>query len=243
MAFFEHSFDVGFRDVGKSNTLTNISFLSFMEDLGGLHSEHAGYGINSIETCHLSWILIGWKLKVIRRPIYGEKVRIVTWGKDFNKVHAIRDFEAYDEKNNLVAVATSKWVLCNTETAKLCRIPMEVIDAYTVERKSAIDEDYSFSINTTYSESPQNTFNFTFLRNNIDINNHVHNLYYLDLAYEALPEDIYQNNDFNNVEIIYKKECYLYDKVKCEYYFIDGAHYVYVKSEDGSVLHTIIKLY
>ena len=35
----------------------------------------------------------------------------------------------------------------------------------------------------------------------------MHNLYYLDLAYEALPEDIYNNKrPFNNVKIVYKKE-------------------------------------
>ncbi len=244
MAFFEHTFCVGFRDTGKSNTLTNRAFLSFLEDTGGLHSEHAGLGINDIPRTHLSWILIGWNLRIFRRPKYGENIRIVTWGKDFGKVHALRDFEVYDSENNLIAIATSKWALCNTETRRLTRVTQEVIDAYTLETKSAYgDEEISFSLEADSSEPPQNVFNYTILRNNIDINNHVHNLYYLDLAYEALPEEVYLNSDFNNVEIFYKKECSLGNKIKCGYYFKNNAHYVYVKSEDGSILHTIIKIY
>ena len=68
MSFFEYNLNVGFRYTGKSNTLTNKSFLSFMEDAGGLHSESAGFGINEIKTTNLSWILLGWKLKVLSRP-------------------------------------------------------------------------------------------------------------------------------------------------------------------------------
>lgn len=243
MAFFEHTFQVGFRDTGRANTLTNRALLSFMEDIGGLHSDCAGYGINDIEKTHLTWILVSWKLKVFDRPKCGQKVRVVTWGRHFNKVHALRDFEVYDEDNKLIAIATSKWVLFNTQTNRLFRISQEVADAYTMENKSVFDEEVTFSIDTPTSTKVSNTLDYTILRKDIDINNHVHNLYYLDFAYEVLPEDVYKNNIFNNVEIVYKKECSLNSKIKCEYIFSDNAHYIYIKSEDGSSIHTIIKLY
>ena len=44
------------------------------------------------------------------------------------------------------------------------------------------------------------------IRKDIDLNKHMHNLYYLDLAYEALPEDVYAKRPFDNVRITYKKE-------------------------------------
>lgn len=243
MAFFEHTFQIGFRDTGKSNTLTNRAFLSFMEDIGGLHSDCAGYGINDIEKTHLTWILVGWKLKVFDRPKCGQKIRIVTWGKDFGRVHALRDFEVYDTNNKLIAIATSKWVLFNTQTSRLTRISQEVVDAYTIEDKSVFDEEITFSIDAPTSTEVSNTLYYTILRRDIDINNHMHNLYYLDFAYEVLPEEVYNNISFNNVEIVYKKECSLNSKIKCEYIFSDNAHYIYIKNEDDSSLHTIIKLY
>lgn len=243
MAFFTYNFDVGFKDVGKSNTVTNKAFLSFMEDVGGLHSESAGYGMNQIENTHLSWILLGWKLKILSRPTYGSKLKIVTWGRDFTKLYALRDFEVYDQNDNLVAIATSKWVLVNTETNRLTRIPPEVSLSYNIEQKSVFDEsEFDFSI-PDEPDNILNTFFYTVLRKDIDINNHMHNLYYLDYAYEALPDDVYGNCDLKNIEIFYKKGCTLYNQIKCDYHFEDGIHSVYIKSLDDSILYAVIKLY
>ncbi len=36
MAFFEYSFHVGMRDIGKNNEISNKAILSFFEDAGGL---------------------------------------------------------------------------------------------------------------------------------------------------------------------------------------------------------------
>ncbi len=50
------------------------------------------------------------------------------------------------------------------------------------------------------------------IRKDIDINKHMHNLYYLDLAYEALPDEIYNKRPFDYVRITYKKEIKLGEK-------------------------------
>ena len=243
MAFLEYDFRVGFRDTGNGNKLTNKSFLSFLEDSGGLHSEKTGFGINEIRKTNLSWLLIGWKLKVISRPTFGTNLKVRTWGRDFSKINTFRDFEVYDDNNNLIAIATSKWILFDTEKNKITKITPELIEKYTPENKSVFDEnEINFSINDE-NEQISNTFNYTVSRSDIDINNHMHNLNYLDLAYEALPEDIYKHIDLKNIEIIYKKECYLNDKLKCNYYFQDNIHYVYIKNEDNSILHAVITLY
>ena len=80
-------------------------------------------------------------------------------------------------------------------------------------------------------------------RRDIDINKHMHNICYLDLAYEALPKDIYENTSFDNIEIMYKTGALLGEKVKCFYSDIDGEHIVTIKSEDETKLHAIVTLY
>ena len=77
----ENEYTVRLSEIGKGNKVTNKAILSYLEDMGGNHSNIAGYGINEIENTHLSWILLGWKLQVIRRPKYAEKIHIKTWSK------------------------------------------------------------------------------------------------------------------------------------------------------------------
>ena len=70
----------------------------------------------------------------------------------------------------------------------------------------------------------------------------MHNLNYLDLANEALPEDIYRGKDLDNIRISYKKEIKLGETVKCKYAFKEGKHIIVIKSEDDTVLHAIIEM-
>ena len=74
----------------------------------------------------------------------------------------------------------------------------------------------------------------------IDINDHLHNIYYMDIAYSILPEG---KEEFDNFEVTYKKEIKLGEKVKVLYEEIDGVSYVTIKSNDEKELHSIIKLW
>ena len=66
---------------------------------------------------------------------------------------------------------------------------------------------------------------------------------YLNIAYELLPEDVYDGEELNNVEILYKKELKYGDVVKSYLYKDNDMYTVVLKSQDDSVLHSIIKLY
>ena len=88
-----------------------------------------------------------------------------------------------------------------------------------------------------------NEYIYNTQRRDIDVNKHMHNLNYLDLAYETLPEEIYNNEEFNNIEIMYKKAIKLGDVSKCLYSFENSKHTVVIKSLDEKSLHCIINLW
>ena len=48
--------------------------------------------------------------------------------------------------------------------------------------------------------------------------------------------------EFNNVEIMYKKEIKLGEAVKCNYTKLGKENIITIKSEDEKVLHAIVKL-
>ena len=69
----------------------------------------------------------------------------------------------------------------------------------------------------------------------------MHNLYYLDLAYEALPEDVYNNRPYDNVRIMYKKEIKLGDTVICKYSNENDKHIVVI-TDKNEAIHAIIEM-
>lgn len=241
MAKFEHEFEINFRDVGKSNRLTNRAIIGYLEDAGGMHSNQAGYGLNNIEQTNLTWVLLYWKIRVFQRPIYGETLTVQTWGRNSTKFYTYRDYKMLNKHGELIAIATSKWLLLNAKTMSIEKITPEIMQPYHPEDVAVFETEPEINKliePTTYSS----VYSYTVQRKDIDINNHMHNVSYLDLAYEVLPEEVYANTQFNHVEIMYKKEIKLGDTVKCLYTQLDGSSYITIKSEDETTLHAIVKL-
>lgn len=138
--YIEHEFFVGFRDVDYKNNLKIKSALSYLEDIAGIHSNIAGYGLLDIEKNQKTWVLINWKLEFIRRPRYSETLKVRTWSNGTEKIYALRDFYMYDEQGEIVAKATSKWVLIDIEKKGIAKLTDEVMNSYTTEPEKAFDD-------------------------------------------------------------------------------------------------------
>lgn len=238
--FVEHKVFIGLRDVAFDNKVTNTALLSYLEDAGGVHSNLAGYGLKDILNVKRSWVLLGWKIEIFKRPKYGDEITIKTWSRGIDKLYAYRDFEILNENREVIGIATSKWVLLDIEKGKITRIAEDICNAYTVEENRVFEEldleklkEPSFYINST---------TFTVNRSLIDVNNHLHNIYFMDIANEVLPMEIYKKSDFKSIQMMCKKEIKLGDTVKVFYQVENREHVVVIKSEDEKCLHGIIRL-
>ena len=238
--FVEHEVFIGLRDVAVNNKVTNTALLSYLEDAGGVHSNLVGFGLRDIPKVKRSWVLLGWKIKLLKRPAYNDKIIIKTWSRGIDKLYAYRDFEILDENRDVIGIATSKWVLLDIEKMKITRITQDVIDAYTIEAVQVFEEQDLEKL-----KEPENFINsavFVVNRSLIDVNNHLHNIYFMDIANEVLPMEVYRNAELNDIKMMYKKEIKLGDTVKVFYFVENGEHVVTIKSEDEKLLHAIIRL-
>lgn len=238
--YVEQKFFVGLQDIDISNKITNKAILSFLEDAGGIHSNIAGYGLKDIKRTNLSWIILNWKLQVLKRAEYADTITVRTWSSSTDKIFAYRDFEVLNEAGEIIAIATTKWLIVDIRNGRITKLTDEIVKPYKTENKKVFPE-YEFP----KLKEPEKIFlstSYTINRQMIDINKHVHNICYYDLAEIALPEEM-ADREFNNVEIMYKKEIKLGETVQCNYSKVEDKNVISIKSEDGSVLHSIIKLY
>lgn len=236
--FIEHNFFVGLGDIDFNNNLKIKSLLGYLEDVGGIHSNVVGYGLLDIPVKKRSWVLLNWKVKILKRPRYAETLKVKTWAYGMDKIYALRDFEVHNEKGELVVIATSKWVCLDTEKKAIIRIDDEMKNAYTLENKKVFDGEIEKLKEPDGNYIQEEILQVT--RDMIDVNHHVHNLNYIDFASHILPYEIMQSA--TNIEVMYKKEIKENDKIRCKYTIQNGEHFVVIKTEDDSVLHAIIKL-
>ena len=241
MAIFRQDYRVDISKVGPNGSITNKGILHILEDIACRHSDIAGLGILDIPIKHLSWMILAWKVEILHRVTYGTYLKVSTWSKVCNKFQTCRDFAIYDEHGTLICIATSKWTLIDTIKNSITRITDDIINLYSPEDKDIFEnpnidklvEPSAFSHEYTYQTQ----------RRDIDVNQHMHNLNYLDVAYEALPEEVYSLPEVNHIEIMYKKGIRLGDTVKCLYSYTDDSHFLTLKSTDAKTLYAIVKLY
>jgi len=189
----------------------------------------------------IAWIILNWKLKVFLRPKTNTPLIVNTWIRTENPLFFYRDFEIFDNNNSLVAKASSKWILFDVNKKSITKIPIKMKEKYSYIDKYAFTEEFDEKI-----KEPINStliMNYIVQRRDIDTNNHVNNLYYLDYAIEALPEEIYNTFKFSNVEIMYKHEAKPGEKLSL--FFAQEKNnnfFVTIKDEECKKIHAIVKL-
>ncbi len=242
MDIYTKKFDITFSDIDENNKLSNKGILRIMQEIAGLHSSSLGYGLNDAPKTGFAWLLLNWKLRVFSRPKWEETLTVNTWSKSMNPLFAYRDIEIFDNKNNLVAVGSSKWILFDINKQSLCKIPSEVKEVFPNVDKSVFEEKFVEKLKEPENSNP--IYEYTIQRRDIDTNHHVNNLNYLDYAYQALPEVVYSNMNFSNVEIMYKHESKLGDTISVFYSNTEKNEYVItIKDKEEKKLHAIVKLY
>ena len=94
-------------------------------------------------------------------------------------------------------------------------------------------------------KNPENSispvYTFSAQRRDIDINKHMHNIYYLDYALEALPQEVYDNLNCSEFEIMYKTGIKFGNTVNCFYVKHSDAHFIVMKDANDNKLYAIVK--
>lgn len=242
MNIYTRKFEVTFPDISENNELSNKGILKFMQEIAMIHSSSLGYGLNDTPKTGFAWLILNWKLKVFSRPKWGTTITINTWSRAQNALFSYRDSEIYDSYNNLVAIATSKWLLFDVNKQSICKTTPEIRKKFPSVDKSVFEDKFVEKL-----KEPENSsfvYGYKIPRRDIDTNHHVNNLNYLDYAYEALPQDVYLNINFSNIEIMYKHESKLGDTLSIFYSHTEDDEYVVtIKDEEKKNVHAIVKLY
>jgi len=196
---FERKHKIGIDEVNRKFKMTNESILTAFQNLASFNSDVVGYGVYDVPKTGKTWIVVDWKLRVLRRPRYGEDVMVRTWGRKTQGLISFRDFEIRSD-NELCAVATSKWMLIDLVTRKPIEITDDIIDAFGIHNELEVFIDEEFE-----TIKPLDTYDkelkINIRKSDLDFNNHVNNIKYFDYLNE-----LGFNKNYNDVRISYLKE-------------------------------------
>ena len=239
MGIFTKKYTITFDDVTDTLELKNISLMKYLVDAAGMHSETVGYGLSTINQTHIGFLLVGWQVKIFENPHLLDEIEIKTWVEQLSHSLSTRNFEVYI-KDKLVAIASTKWIMVNPEDHSVAITTDEIVNAYGPVDKKVFEKPIS---KLHIPDRIDKVKTYTIERRDIDSNNHVNNLKYLEIALELLSDDDYTETGFSEIIVNYKNECKLHNNVICSYSKIsNNEHIIAIQSSDKSKLHAIICL-
>ncbi|MCR4580012.1 MAG: hypothetical protein K5681_06680 [Treponema sp.] len=224
-------------DFAADGTLQLGAIMKILENSGNKHSDMAGDNILKGSSSGIAWIMTDWMLDISSYPKYGDKLSASTWSETVKQPLAcMRDFELYSNGKSVVRGLT-KWVLVDLKSGRPLRVSPELIEKYQPEDKALFEDSKMPKIAMPAAEDFTKETKITLRRGDIDFNNHVHNLTYLDFALEALPAAIYEEKktSFSKVRIAYKTGIKAGEAITCRYAEMDGKHIVYIFGDDDKV--------
>lgn len=186
----------------KNGKIKPVSLLEYLVETSSLHSQTLGLGFNELISKDYNWILSRWKLKIDSYPGAREKIKVKTWISGFDKFYANREFNVYDEYNNLIVRASTLWIFIDMKRKRPIRIPSELYGTINLLNDKNFDDFYKFDNNLESEQS----IDFKVRKTDIDYNNHVNNAKYINWLLESIPIDVDENYTLKEIDIYYKKE-------------------------------------
>ena len=181
---YKERYKVELEDIGRENKIDNKRIVTIMEDIAGSHSDKVGLGVSASAINKKAWVLLDWKIKILKRPAYNEYIDASTWSRKSDRLCAFRDFELYDQNGELCAIGTSRWLYMDLVRRRPIILDNKMNDIYGTEtEKNVFDEEIkkielpdldNLPDNIMVTEKP-----YLIQRRDIDINGHLHNVSYL----------------------------------------------------------------
>lgn len=216
-------------DYNRNGKLSYEAILQILENAAGNHSANSGDSIADANQNGIAWILTEWKVQIIHRPENGESLNLTTWVRGKAPASAVyRDFLLTDENGTEVIRAEAKFALFDLATSRLTRISEELFGSYHPEEKTVFEDAQRLRAPSEYTLETE----LQLRRSDIDFNGHVHNTRYVDLALEALPNEIFVNDDFSELHILYYKPVLEHSAVKAQYHADGLSHLVTIYADN-----------
>ena len=214
--------------VNNTSEIKNEEILEILTDVAGTHSNIIGNNAEEFNREHKAWVVLVWKLEVLRRPKVDDEILIKTWVRNSTGIYSIRDFEAFDSNGEVIFKAASKWCIMNLETRRPMRFDKDLAEAYGAEERH-IFEDFE---KTIMPEDFDVEAEYVVTEKDIDVNNHFHNANYLNAAYKVISDFDMTNYHFNNLQMEFKKEIMLGEVIKVLGQNVDGKKVIVLKTDD-----------
>ncbi len=197
-------------DTNANAPVTAIA--NYIQDIAAKHAEVLGWGFEEMLNKNQYWVLYRLRIEMSRYPIWREEIMVETWPSGIDRLFANRDFRIMDSKNEVIGNATSNWLIIDRSN----RRPQNPRSLHDTLPGLKISPDGKSVVKLPPVEHGKTGTSYRVKYSDLDQNNHVNSVKYIQWITDSYPEDFCAKNRIVNFEINYLSESSIGDKIEIE---------------------------
>lgn len=206
----ESEFTVRSNEIDYRGQATIPVLVGYMQEAAWENTVNLGISMYDLLERGLTWVLQRMRVEMFRYPVHSDKITVETWASGRERVFLHRDFRIYNQARELLGQATSVWLVMDVVKRQLVSVP-DFIMAVEVVPGS---EPLPFAKGKLAQlQAAQHEQQILVRWHDIDLNRHVTNTRYLQWALDTLPLELLEQNQLQQLDIIFKSESILGDTV------------------------------
>jgi len=115
------SFPVTSYDLNPRGEARLTSLASYFQEIAYHHANKLGFGYHDLKESQTFWVLSRMKIRILRYPLWDEKIRVQTWPCCLDRLFAMRDFRIFSGSGQVIVMASTAWLVLDGQTRRPVR--------------------------------------------------------------------------------------------------------------------------
>lgn len=236
LGYTEH-FIIRAYEIDSRKKATPAALVRLMQEAAMQNVLRLKLSVWDLEPHHLSWVLMRLNLRIHRLPSLGESIRILTYPAGFEKVFTHRDYQMFDQDDQLIAQSSTTWLLMDTQTRRMARIP-EFILKYNeqIPKEAPYLPHPVDQLPKLERTDRRKTYEVSW--HDLDFNMHLNNTLYIQWMLETVENEVLQNGYLKELDILFRMEARWKEVIHAEMQKVDIQTFLHrlVRAVDGKEL-------
>lgn len=205
----EYTYIVAPQTVDFKQEITLASLVDLLLTTAGKNADDNGFGIRHLQKMNCTWVLSRLAVEMTSVPKQYETLHIETWIEDVFRLNTTRNFRIKNSKNEVIGKAVSLWVMINFQS----RRPIELDTLGDIQQNAehvTIDILPPAKIENAIGTT-ENSFSVKY--SDIDINQHVNTVRYLQWMSDCFSLDFHQKYKLKRFDVNFMAEIVYDEKV------------------------------
>jgi medium-chain acyl-[acyl-carrier-protein] hydrolase len=235
---FVKDYEIRYKEVNDRQEITPVAVLNFVEETAADHCAYIGRNVFDLQKEGIGWVLYAGCFHMDHYPRYREKIKIVTWISEFKGFRGYREYKVLSENDELYGGFRGMWLYFDLVKRKPILVDKIYYELWPVRNVTAIDCEIKPYKNRI--EKPDFQEDFPVLRYDIDSNDHVNNVRYMQWLMESIPDEFYNNARMEYIQGTFLKETFYKRHVLTECKILSPTELIHTVSEreNGILLAT-----